>query len=192
MNGKVVIGSILILLGVLFLLENAGVWAFGPTFHEYWPALLVLWGIWLLVRRGSERKERPIAGPETGPDAPEQLNESRSFGDIVFRTASKKFKGGSISGVFGNIRVDASDAGLVEGEQTLAINGVFGDIRIILPKNVPTSVNASTVFGQVIVNETRQGGFAPTIDLESPGYNDAPRKLRVRVSQVFGKVEVRQ
>jgi lia operon protein LiaF len=182
----------LILLGFLFLLENAGVWDFGALFHDYWPALLVLWGVWLLVRRGSERKERPVAGPGTGADTPDQLNETRTFGDIVLRTGSKNFRGGRVSGVFGNIRVDASEATLVEGEQTLAIDGVFGDVRVILPKNVSTSVTATTVLGDVRVYDTRHRGFAPTIALESPGYPDAPRRLRVRVSQVFGTVEVSQ
>ncbi len=192
MNGKVWVGIILILLGSLLLLEHTGVWDFSEVFHEYWPVLLVLAGVWLLVRRSRERPDRPVAAPPGGGETSELLQESNTFGDIVLRIASKQFQGGSVSGVFGDIRLDASEAELVEGEQTLTVNGVFGDVRITLPRGIPAAVNSSTVFGHVEVFDTRQGGVSPALILESPGYAAATRKLRVRVSQVFGDVEVRQ
>jgi lia operon protein LiaF len=192
MNGRTFVGIILIFLGVLFLLESAGVWDSREVFHDYWPALLVLGGIWLLIRHGSERRERPVAGPQPVTDAPDQLKESNVFGDISLHTVSKKFGGGSVNGVFGEIRLDLSDAAVAEGEQALTVNGVFGDVQITLPKGIPASVNASTVFGHVVVNGTRQEGFSPSVAQESPGYATAPRRMRVHVSLVFGDVEVRE
>jgi lia operon protein LiaF len=192
MNGRFIVGSILVLFGLLFLLENAGVWDFREVFHNYWPVLLVLWGIWLLVRRGTGRRERPVAGPDTGGKVGEQLNESSPFGDIVLHTESKQFRGGNVNGVFGNIRVEASDAVVMDGENVLNVNGVFGDVSLDLPKDTSVSVDASTVFGHLLIKGANKGGFAPSVAFESPGYGSAPRKLRVRVSAVFGKVEVRQ
>lgn len=192
MNGRTWIGIILILLGSLFLLEHTGVWDFGEVFRQYWPILLILWGVWMLVRRGKEGKERPFAGPITQSASPDLLDESNTFGDIVLRTTSKRFQGGSVRGVFGDIRLDASEAELAEGEHTLAVNGVFGDVRITLPKSTPTAIHSSTVFGHVEVFDTRQEGISPAVNLESPDYAAATRKLRVHVSQVFGDVEVRR
>jgi predicted membrane protein len=192
MNGKRWVGIILILLGLLFLLEQAGAWDFGELFREYWPVLLVLWGIWLLVRRATDQRERPVAGPATSAGSSDVLQVSETFGEIDLRSASKRFQGGTVNGVFGDLRVDASEAVLAEGEQKLTINGVFGSVRLLLPKDQAASVNATTVFGHVTVFETRQGGFSPTANLESPDYSSAPRKLRVRVSTVFGEVEVKR
>ncbi len=192
MNGRIWVGIVLIILGSLFLLEHTGVWDFGEVFHQYWPVLLILGGIWMLVRRSKERTERPWAGPGTEPGRPDLLDESNTFGDIVLRTASKQFQGGSVSGVFGDIRLDASESELAEGEHTLTVKGVFGDVRLMLPKGAPVTVNSSTVFGHVEVFDTRQGGMSPAVTIESPGYAAATRKLRVHVSQVFGDVEVRQ
>ncbi len=192
MNGRTWVGIVLILLGCLFLLEHTGVWDFGEVFHQYWPALLILGGVWLLIRRGREQKDHPVAGPAVSGNPSDMLQESNTFGDIVLRTVSKRFQGGSVSGVFGDIRLDASEAELADGEHTLSINGVFGDVRVLLPRGVAASVNSSTVFGHVEVFDTRQGGVSPAVNLESPGYGAAARKLRVRVSQVFGDVEVRQ
>ncbi len=192
MNGRTWIGIILILLGSLFLLEHTGVWDFGEVFREYWPVLLILWGIWMLVRRGGERKSWPAMGPIKQTATPDLLDESNTFGDIVLRTTSRHFQGGSVKGVFGDIRLDASEAELAEGEHTLAVNGVFGDVRITLPKGVPTSIRSTTVFGHVEVFDTRQEGISPAVNLESPDYASSTRKLRVHVSQTFGDVEVRR
>lgn len=192
MNGRTWVGIVLIILGSLFLLEHTGVWDFGEVFHQYWPALLILCGIWMLVRRSRERPERPLAGPGTVSGSQDLLDESNTFGDIVLRTASKQFRGGSVSGVFGDIRVDASETELADGEHTLTVNGVFGDVRLLLPKSAAVTVKSSTVFGHVEVLDTRQGGMSPAVSMETPGYAAATRKMRVHVSQVFGDVEVRQ
>ncbi len=192
MHGRTWIGIILILLGCLFLLEHTGVWDFGEVFSQYWPVLLILWGIWMLVRPGREGRDRPVMGPITHTSSPDLLDESNTFGDITLRTSSKRFQGGSVKGVFGDIRLDASEAELADGEHTLAVNGVFGDVRVTLPKGVPTAIQSSTVFGHVEVFDRRQDGISPAVNVESPDYAAAPRKLRVHVSQVFGDVEVRQ
>jgi lia operon protein LiaF len=192
MNGNRWVGIVLIVLGLLFLFEQAGALDFGELFRDYWPVLLVLWGVWLLVRRATQQRERPVAGPGTGPENSESLLVSETFGEIDLHSVSKKFQGGTVNGVFGDLKVDASGAVLAEGEQKLTINGVFGSVRVLLPKDQAASVNASTVLGHVTVFETRQGGFASTVNQESPDYGSAPRKLRVKASTVFGEVEVRQ
>lgn len=45
-------GLILIVLGVLFLASNLG-WIprLGPLLHQWWPLILILIGVLLLVRR---------------------------------------------------------------------------------------------------------------------------------------------
>jgi lia operon protein LiaF len=192
MNGRFAVGSILMIIGVLFLLENTGVWNFGDVFHDYWPVLLILWGVWLLVRRRSGQRERPIAGPATALGAPDELNESVTLGDIEARTVSQKFRGGSVGNTIGDIRVDLFGAVPADGEQVLTVDGVIGDVRVTLPKDVATSVEASTTLGKLVINETRKGGFSPSLAVESPGYAAAPRRLRVKISHMIGDIEVRQ
>jgi len=42
---------VLIVLGVLFLLGNLG-WIphLGPLLHQWWPAILIAVGVWMLVK----------------------------------------------------------------------------------------------------------------------------------------------
>ena len=53
MRSKSIVGAlVLIVLGVLFLLSNFG-WLprLGPLFAQWWPVILIIVGVYLLVRR---------------------------------------------------------------------------------------------------------------------------------------------
>jgi len=51
-HAGVVVGAVLVVLGVIFLLRNLGVfWAPWLRFDVLWPSLLILGGVVLLVRR---------------------------------------------------------------------------------------------------------------------------------------------
>jgi len=52
MRRSVLAAAILILLGVLFLLSNFGmIPRLGPLLHQWWPAILIVAGVAMLIRR---------------------------------------------------------------------------------------------------------------------------------------------
>lgn len=51
-RGKPIGAVLLIALGVLLLLENFLPYSFWEHFDRFWPALLIIVGVWLLYRRG--------------------------------------------------------------------------------------------------------------------------------------------
>ena len=66
----------------------------------------------------------------------DRLSESNVFGDVNIRLDSADFQGGSVNNVFGDVRIDLSGVVLQKEIVKLYVNGVFGDITIILPKDV--------------------------------------------------------
>lgn len=182
-------GIILIIFGVLFLLDNMDVIDFGDAIKMYWPLLLVLWGISILVKK-KDSELSAVFGDTVEKVTSELFHESSVFGDLRLEVASENFKGGSISTVFGDCHVDLTKATIAEGEHWLRFSGVFGDVTISLPKDVAVSVSINTLFGDVNVFEERKGGFSPDIRYESQGYGTAPKKLRISASQVFGDITV--
>ncbi len=57
-------GIILIVIGLLFIMENFGVDAWENLFR-LWPLILIAWGVWKLYFGIKERKEgTPIQTPE--------------------------------------------------------------------------------------------------------------------------------
>src|SRR5437867_10046801 len=111
MQKNLFIGFILITFGVLFLLDNLGVADFGEMIHDYWPLILILWGVSLLTRK---RKSPPEvrSSPTAQPLDRELLHESSVFGDLFLSISSQNFKGGSLSTVFGDCDLDLSRAAI--------------------------------------------------------------------------------
>ena len=186
-------GIILIGIGVLLLLDNMYIVDFGEVMHTYWPVLIILLGLSLIVRRSSSRGGQgvPSEGLHEGSasDA-DRLSASMVFGDYNVTLRSKSFRGGNVSTTFGDIDLDLRDVQLAEGEQSLRLDGVFGDTMILLPRDVAFAVHSSTTFGDVSIHDQRRGGVSPSLDYASPDFATASRKLRVVVSRVFGSVTV--
>jgi predicted membrane protein len=191
------LGFVLIAVGVIFLLDSTGTLDLEDLIKTFWPVLLVIWGISMLIRPGFRRHGwrrdagtvPSIAGSVRG-DAGESLESSNVFGDVNIQVTSPAFRGGSASTVFGDITVDCHSGGLADGEQTLSVSGVFGDCRVILPPGVAVDVTAHTLAGDASVLDQTRSGISSSVSYVTPGYASAPKRLRLRVSQVFGDIHV--
>jgi predicted membrane protein len=212
-------GFILVLFGFLLLLDNMGIADFGDMIHQYWPLILILWGISILTRRKRNhtyqeppqqqyQQQPPVqdqtSQPPTPPPPPppplgkdysfvmdgDVIHQSEVFGDTHIGAISQNFMGGSVSTVFGDCNVDLSKIKIAEGEHTLRVHTVFGDSRIILPPNSAYSISANSTFGDMFVKEQQKGGFSSYIYTTSPGYESATNKLKIIVSKVFGDLIV--
>ncbi len=182
-------GMILITLGVLVLLDNLDVVEFGDAIATYWPALLILWGISILMKN-RQRAVGVVSSDDKESTASELFHKSSVFGNIGIDITSNNFKGGSVSTVAGDCDVDLTKAVVAEGEHWLRVSGVFGSVRIVLSKEIAVSVSAHTVFGEVQVMHERQSGFSPNVNYASSGYDSASRRLKILVNQVFGDVRI--
>jgi predicted membrane protein len=185
---------ILITLGVLFLLDNLGIADFGTIISTYWPLILILIGIRIFFRYGrSSTQSSPAGSVNTGATQElnaSMVNNSNVFGDVDLKINSKEFRGGSISNTFGDMNVDLSEIALAEGEQLLKLDGVFGDLHVLVPKDIEIAVTTHSVFGDVRVLGNMKSGFGQEIFYSSPNYSAASKKLRIVSNQVFGDVKV--
>jgi cell wall-active antibiotic response 4TMS protein YvqF len=223
-------GFILIVIGILLLLDNLEVADFGEMIRDYWPLILVFWGLGMLLRRrsvstvpagsqqagfsqagssqaGSSQAGSQAAGfsesqePGSEQQSPHQaggpyqseselLHQSSAFGDISVSVTSPRFRGGSISTVFGGSNLDLSAAGIAEGEHELRIHGVFGDSRLVLPKDAAVAISASSVFGDLVILGQHKGGISTEIQHVTPSYPLASNRLKVTITRVFGSIRV--
>ncbi len=183
----------LIIAGLFFLAGSAGLIDMETLTRVFWPALLILFGILMIFRRRTPvLQERTVHDMPSGDSFPasDQISSSTVFGDTDFSLSSAAFRGGFISKIFGNARVNLSACKPAEGEQDLRISSVFGDAEVLLPRNEACAVHASTLFGSLAVQGQQRDGFSSTLTYESPGFAEASRKLRIHVSQVFGNIRV--
>ena len=153
-----------------------------------------------MLWRPAGRRFASSAGPPAAPHeagAPpagqsESLESSNVFGDVDIRITSPSFRGGSATTVFGDILVDCHGGGLADGEHKLTVSGVFGDSRLIVPPGVALDITAHSLVGDASVLDQKRGGISASVRYTTPGFDAAPKRLRISVSQVFGDIDVRQ
>lgn len=189
-------GAILILIGVLFLLDNFYYIDFGDIIATYWPLILVAIGIKIIMdkRRDKDIIDDINSGEQEsttfGSSGTDFVSESNIFGDINLKLTSGKFRGGSINNVFGDIKLDISEVKLAEGVTRISISGVFGDITLVTPKDIPLTLRGSAVAGDIAARGNKKDGLFPNMNYSDRGYEQAKSRLDIRSSIVFGSITV--
>ncbi len=196
-NSGIFWGGILILLGVLFLLDNFYYIDFGDVISTYWPLILVAIGIKIIYDRRGQRAEGEESwesftsnAGEGGKDSKDGLSESNVFGDIQFQAASEDFRGGSVSNVFGDIKLDLSEIKLARGLTNVFISGVFGDVTVITPKGIPFKARTNSVAGDIMVRSNKREGLFTKLEHTEGDYDKATEKLYLQCSIVFGSINI--
>ncbi|HUA63571.1 MAG TPA: DUF5668 domain-containing protein [Verrucomicrobiae bacterium] len=175
--------SVLIVIGVLFLLDNLNILPFDEVWR-FWPVLLIAVGLFLLIDRTVLRFNFPRYGRDEYIGASSggyRLRETAVFGGGKRRVNSQTFVGGKVDAVFGGFQIDLRDAAMQGDVATLDIAVVFGGTEVKIPDNWLAVVQGAGVFG-AFADNTRQ---------PDPGRYPNPKRLIVRGGAVFGHVEVR-
>jgi predicted membrane protein len=181
-------GIVLMVIGFLFLLDNLGYADAWHIISNYWPLILIVIGLSLIMRKRSTPQEIHIQGASKIDS--DLLHQSNVFGDINIKTTSSDFTGGSLSTVFGDCDIDLSSASFAEGEHELRIHSVFGDSLIILPEGAAVTISANSVFGALRVLDKQKGGFSSNLETTTPAYDSNSRRMKIIISKVFGDVKV--
>ncbi len=192
-GGNIFGGLIIICLGVLFLLNNFGTLDFGDFVRHYWPVILILIGLRLILGFGHrERSQLTAETPFVGGSSFsfDSLDESRTFGDLNLRVDSHNFKGGTISNSIGSTHIDLSTVALAEGQQELTVTGFIGDINLIAPKQVPFAIDASTSLGGLTLFNSKDDGIGVNRTFQSEDYAAATTRLNIWLSITIGEVKV--
>jgi predicted membrane protein len=173
--GKRPWGSFLILVGVLFQLDNLGVIHF--QWAELWPVAIIAAGAMMIWNSVSSRRYAA-----TMPVGQATLDANAVFGGIERRITARDFKYGTINAVFGGVELDFHDADIDGDEAVIEINAVFGGVEIRVPDNWQVEARNQTVFGG-FTDSTR--GSSAAVDPSAP----KRKRLIITGSAVFGGIE---
>jgi lia operon protein LiaF len=173
-KGSVLVGTVLIGLGVLFLLS---IWLRINLWGFFWPGLLIVLGVLILVRSrntpaGTRSEFVLLADIEREGDWP-VTNEETWIG-------------------VGDVDLDFTHAIVPAGETTIGVRGFVGDVEVIVPQSVGLSINASGF----VTNVKRGGGEHPVFlgpyRYQTEGYETAERKIKLETSFFVHDLKLRQ
>jgi len=134
-------GLIVIIIGIVFLLPEIFNISTRRMF-EFWPVILILAGIGILLRKTGGRHIR-----SEDADRVEYLDEINIFSGKKTIITNRNFKGGNVTSVFGGAEIDFSRADLGEKIVVLDSFTLFGSFKIIVPPDWTLKLEISCLFG---------------------------------------------
>ena len=100
-RGSIFWGLVLIVLAALLLLHQMNLLP-GDLFGYFWPAVIILFGIWMILRPSRKPKfDWQEYVVEDANDNENRIEANSVFGGSKKKIVSKDFKGGEINSVFG-------------------------------------------------------------------------------------------
>ena len=180
---------ILLMVGIFFLLPRIEA-AFpgsipgvdGNFTHTYWPVLLILLGVELILRVIRRKQDymgkHPHFERETISEGSGRIEKRVLFGGSESIFLDPVFHGGELSATFGGIVVDLRRTTLPEGETCLEVDATFGGVELYIPGNWLVETRFQTILG----------GMEDKRLVSTPDY---ARKLILSGDLIFGGCEIR-
>lgn len=135
-------GLFFIVFGVFFLLAELDILEYN-AWQYIWPALIILAGLWLLLR--PVFRYRPT---DKFPEIKENdIDASAILSGMKRRIESQSFKGGHVTAIMGGMELDFTGAGLDAGKATLDATALFGGVDIRVPRDWKVVMDVVPILG---------------------------------------------
>jgi len=92
--------------------------------------------------------------------------------------------------IFGTTRIDLTAAPFSPGELRLTLISIFGVIEVVVPDDIAVRITGVSIFGGVNVRGRELSGGMGTNQYKTPGYAEAPRRLHIDATSIFGGIKV--
>ncbi len=91
---------------------------------DFWPIILILIGIYLIIGRYRSRVRESDSA---------YTSSFAVFGDVEKRNTSKDFTGGELSSIFSDVKLDLKDAKISDVPARVSVSVLFSDVDIYVP-----------------------------------------------------------
>lgn len=219
-GASIIIGALITLFGWSFLADNLDLptISFGFIWNLFWPLLLIYIGLKIIFRKSGRMFDVHITSSpsKTPDDVHSETNELQRLtvdeNEIeegkVSKKRKRKYKGIFIGEInmgkdlyefedlhlwngIGDVELDLTRAILPEDEARILITGWIGDVKIIVPKDIPVFIEANVRVGDVRIFDWRESGMLLSDKTyKSPDYDDAIKKVHIVVELKIGDIRV--
>lgn len=123
---------------------------------------------------------------------PNVQNRTGFIGDIHLGHDYWELKPMNISHFIGDTILDLTKAQVPFGETKINISSFIGDVKVYVPNDyeIGIQVVSSAFIGDVKILGQKEGGLFTNINIQSPLYSEADKKIKLVVSTFIGDVRV--
>jgi lia operon protein LiaF len=172
--------------GILFIVLG-GVWLWnnldlGPQIPigSLWPILLILLGLYIIMRQTVWARQSAGA----------PIIIDRILGDLRIGGPQWNAQDRDIFTLIGDVDIDLRGSAIPEGETTLHVRSLIGDIDVMAPAGVGVFASVSALIGDLRVLGKRRDGFFQDLTLSTPDYATATRRIRIEIDMLIGDAEI--
>lgn len=190
------LGSVMYIFAGFLLLKDIFSITFS-LFGFFFAAFLIYAGYRLVTNQPVFDRYKPKGrGKEKADSKPLQEKNSPGqraffFGDVKLMKTPFDLNDLNISGFIGDVKIDLSKAIISEGENTIVITGLIGDVDIYIPSDLEVSISSSAFVGDIDVIGGRKSGIGNQIYTETENYEQSARRVKISISLFIGDVDVR-
>lgn len=122
-----------------------------------------------------------------------QPTDIRSFfiGDLRLIKTPFDLNNLNISGFIGDVKIDLSKAIIPEGESTIVISGLIGDVDIYVPSDLDVSISSVAFIGDMNIIGHKKSGISNKLNTSSANFEQSTRRVKISISLFIGDVDVR-
>jgi predicted membrane protein len=168
-------GVILIAIGVFFWIPMLYILPYNFK-AMFWPALIILFGILIIIKKGFGHKWHPRHGKRDYSLDSGFIDETNIFSGSKQRISPVLFTGGKITNIFGGSEIDLTQTTLSEGKNVIEIFCVFGGVSLVVPSDWIVHIEVASVLG----------GFVDKRKFSNSNTFDSKKELYIRGKAVFG------
>lgn len=192
----------LTLLSTLLILDRIGILTFNfLEFWKLWPFLIIYFALKLLTNKNTVQfhfnKSLPKDAFKT-TEIIEDINSCKtkrrargfSIGDVSFKQANWSVEPMELYNTIGDYFIDFSQAYIPEKETPFIVRGWIGDVKMIIPEDIPVSIQSFIKVGDIRIFDKRTDAINPSLTYQTPGYEEAVRKLKITVELKIGSVRI--
>ncbi len=170
-------GFIVLLVGAFFILPE--IFDFPYNFNRsFWPVLLILLGLFILLRSRIPSKGQSSFKLEEGEKF-EVFDEVNIFSGSEKKVSIKSFKGGKITSIFGGSDLDLTGSEIAADYAVIEVFYMFGGSTLKVPSDWVVVNNVTAILG----------GFSDK--RSNPPIENGKKKLIINGMVMFGGGEIK-
>lgn len=175
---------------------------------KLWPLILIQIGVSLLFKKEIVRIEvdnlpvhcKPSGNHEEGQrvikisknKGPTPIKHIKGFsiGDVSMKAQNWALEPINLYNTVGDYFIDFSKAFIPEKETPIIVQGWVGDVKMLVPEDIPVRIYAHIKVGDIRIFNTVSDAVNRKVYFQSTGYEDATRKLDITVKLKVGSIRI--
>ncbi|KSU62135.1 hypothetical protein AS034_08355 [[Bacillus] enclensis] len=202
--GKLLFGLFSLVYGSLILLDkwNKVNFDYGEWW-KLWPLFIIAMAIrvamnksmnlTVTVDRSSDSVEdTALKGRKEGGSKTLKKNHRKNFiiGEIKYSEPNWPLEPMNFQNVVGDYYFDFSKAFIPEGETPIVIKGWVGDVKVIIPEDIPVDIEIDVKVGEVKLFDQKSAEIRSDFYYRSPGYEESSKKIKLLIDVKVASIRV--